>query len=113
MNTPHKTSSANPFLWFNVIFAIGIVAWCAVQYATYRNLQIQTAREIEAAEGRISSLIQDEIPNLNAEIDRHLARYVLREKLLKNRSDLVTTPPERIEVIRTGNTSNNPSSLRP
>lgn len=113
MNSSRKKPSSNPFLWFSVIVAIAIVAWGAVKYVTYRNLQIQTAREIEATEKRISSLLQDEIPGLNAEIDRHLARYDLLEKLEKNGSDLVDTPSNRIEVIRTQNPAVTQQSLRP
>lgn len=113
MNHTRNKPSANPFLWFNVIVAIAIVAWGAVKYVTYRNLQIQTAREIESTEKRISSLLQDEIPSLNAEIDRHLARYDLRDKLVKNGSDLIETPPNRIEIIRTQNPTVSQQSLRP
>jgi hypothetical protein len=113
MNQSRKTTTANPFLWFNVIVAIAIVAWGAVKYVSYRNLQIQTAREIEATEKRIASLVQDEIPSLNAEIDRHLARYDLREKLQQNSSDLISTPTNRIEVIRAKNPAVTQQSFRP
>lgn len=108
-----KTKTSNPFLWFNVIVAIAIVAWGAVKYVTYRNLQIQTAREIESTEKRIASLVQDEIPSLSAEIDRHLARYDMREKLQRNGSDLISTPANRIEVIRAKNPAVTQQSLRP
>lgn len=113
MNQSRKTTTANPFLWFNVIVAIAIVAWGAVKYVTYRNLQIQTAREIEATEKRIASLVQDDIPSIQAEIDRQLARYDLREKLERNGSDLISTPSNRIQVIRTKNSSVSQQALRP
>jgi hypothetical protein len=113
MNPSNKSKTSNPFLWFNFIVAIAIVAWGAVKYVTYRNLQIQTAREIEATEKRIASLVQDEIPSLNAEIDRHLARYDLREKLEKNGSDLIPTPQNRIEVIRTKDSAVTQQTIRP
>lgn len=72
----------------------------AIAHVTYRNKQIQTAREIEATEKRITALLQDGIPSIEAEIDRHLARYDLREKLRQQGSTLISTPPDRIEVIR-------------
>ncbi len=78
---------------------MAIVTKGAISYVTYRNLQIQTAREIEATEQRIAALLQDDIPSLQAEIDRQLGRYDLREKLQLHGSKLSATPPNRIELL--------------
>ncbi|MFM2171280.1 MAG: hypothetical protein RI957_1509 [Verrucomicrobiota bacterium] len=85
----------------------------AISYVTYRNLQIQTAREIEATEKRIASLVQDDIPSIHAEIDRHLARYDLREKLQRNGSKLISTPANCMELIPTKPPSISLQSHRP
>jgi hypothetical protein len=104
---------SNLFLWFVVFVALAIVTSGAISYVTYRNLQIQVAREIEATEKRIASLVQDDIPSIQAEIDRQLARYDLREKLQRNGSKLISTPANRIEWIRTKPPTLSQQSLRP
>lgn len=111
MNQARKSSS-HPFVNTMFAIAVAIAATGAVKHVSYRNQQIQTARDIESTEKNIASLMQDEIPSLQAEIDRQLARYDIREKLKKNGSDLVATPPENIEVIHVNEASSR-TVLRP
>jgi hypothetical protein len=113
MNQTRTTHRSNTFFWISFFIAVAIVTTGAVTYVTYRNLQIQTAREIEATEKRIASLVQDDIPSIQAEIDRQLARYDLREKLETNGSDLISTPSNRIQVIRAKNPAVSQQGLRP
>jgi hypothetical protein len=113
MNSSRTKNRSNPVVWFFFFVSLAIVTVGAISYVTYRNLQIQTAREIEATEKRIASLVQDEIPGIRAEIDRHLARYDLREKLQQNGSALIATPPNRIEVIRVKAPTLSQQSSRP
>jgi predicted membrane metal-binding protein len=109
-NRQHRSNS---FLWFVAFVALAIATGGAISYVTYRNLQIQTAREIEATEKRIASLVQDDIPGIQAEIDRQLARYDLREKLQRNGSQLISTPSHRIELIRVKQPAISQQSFRP
>jgi flagellar basal body-associated protein FliL len=113
MNSPRSTKRFSPFILLMALIALGIATTGAITHVTYRNKQIQTAREIEATEKRIASLVQDDIPSVQAEIDRQLARYDLREKLQRNRSTLVSTPSHRIEVIRVKNPSVSQQPVRP
>jgi hypothetical protein len=113
MNQTRSTNRSNPFFWMSFFIAVAIMTVGAVTYVTYRNLQIQTAREIEATEKRIASLVQDDIPSIEAEIDRQLARYDLREKLQRNGSDLISTPTNRIEVVRPPHPAVSQHVLRP
>lgn len=112
MNQARKSSSSHPFVNTMFAIAVAIAATGAVKHVSYRNQQIQTVREIESTEKNIASLMQDEIPSLQAEIDRQLARYDIREKLKQNQSDLVPTPPEHLEVIRADEASSR-TALRP
>jgi len=113
MNSPRNSPRSSPFLLLMALAALGLATSGVITHVTYRNKQIQTAREIEATEKRIASLVQDDIPSVQAEIDRQLARYDLREKLHRNGSTLISTPTNRIEVIRLKNPSTAQQSLRP
>lgn len=97
---PQRSSSSHPFVNTMFAIAVAVAATGAVKHVSYRNQQIQTAREIESIEKSITSIMQDEIPSVQSEIDRQLARYDIREKLKKNGSDLIPTPSESIDVIR-------------
>ena len=113
MNRSRQVKRIHPLLLLVAFIALAIATTGIVLHVTYRNKQIQTAREIEATEKRIASLVQDDIPGVQAEIDRQLARYDLREKLQRNGSDLIATPSHRIQVIRSKNPSVAAPSVRP
>jgi hypothetical protein len=113
MNQPRQQAPSSTFFWLTSCAAFCIVVFGAIAHVTYRNKQIQTAREIEATEKRITAIRQDGIPSIEAEIDRHLARYDLREKLRQQGSKLIATPPEHIQVIRMQNPSLSQQTLRP
>lgn len=113
MNASRQQNQTNLFFWLTSCFAFCIVVFGAIAHVTYRNKQIQTAREIEATEKRITALRADNIPSIEAEIDRHLARYDLREKLRQQGSKLVATPSQFIQVIRLQNPALTQQSQRP
>lgn len=113
MNQSRSAPRSYRFINGIIVVAIGIAFAGAVNFVTYRNQQIQTARDIESTEKRITSLMQDEIPSLQAEIERQLIRYDIREKLRQNGSDLVPTPTEHLEVINLVDTSTASKNSRP
>lgn len=100
MNKSRTNTSSHPFVNLIFVLAVGIAATGAVKHVLYRNEQIQTVRKIELTEKNISSIMQDEIPGVQAEISRQLVRYDIREKLRKNGSELREYPPGFPEVIR-------------
>ena len=113
MSQPHTNPRSHRFINAIIVIAIGIAVAGAVNFVTYRNQQIQTAREIESTEKRITSLMQDEIPSLQAEIERQMIRYDIREKLRQNGSDLIPTPTAHLEVINVVDTSTASKNSRP
>ncbi len=113
MNQSRNKPRSHRFFNGIIVIAIGIAVAGAVNFVTYRNQQIQTVREIENTEKRITSLMQDEIPSLQAEIERQLIRYDIRENLRKNHSDLVATPSEHLEIINVVDPSRAPKNSRP
>ena len=113
MNSPRTKPRSHKFINAVIFIAIAFACAGAVNFVIYRNKQIQTAREIESTEKRIASLMQDEIPSLQAEIERQLIRYDIREKLRQNGSDLISTPSEHLEVINQADTSSASTNSRP
>lgn len=100
MNKSRTQAPSQPFVNLIFVVAVGIAATGAVKHVLYRNEQIQTVREIEITEKNIASIVQDEIPGMQAEITRQLVRYDIKEKLRKNGSELREYPPGFPEVLR-------------
>ncbi|WP_018969509.1 hypothetical protein [Rubritalea marina] len=75
-----------------------MLATGGVMHAILKNAQVQTAREIDAAERRIEET-QENIKMVQVKIDRKLNRHMIRADLENRDSQLVSIRSQDIEVI--------------
>jgi hypothetical protein len=106
-----RRTSSNSHRTFNFICTC-VIAWIAylgVRYATNHNMQMHTRREMQKIETQITSIYEDEIPNLHAKIDPLLIRYNMQEKLIAQGSTISDRPAASLHVIQLKQaTSNTP-----
>lgn len=79
--------------------AILIVAGGGVMHAYAKNREVELARKIDAAKKEIETY-HETVAMINVKIDRKLDRYLMKEELVAQGSDLRETDPRQFESIR-------------
>jgi hypothetical protein len=87
MNRRRDESRTPASVFFAVILAAAIIAAGGVLYAYYKNRQIQISREIDAIDRRVEHCRLD-IRTTEMRMDQLLNRFVIRQQLEENGSDL-------------------------
>jgi hypothetical protein len=100
MSTLSQSSTSHRYLNILVTIVIAWIAYYAIRYATNQNMQMHTRREMQKIENQITTIYEDEIPNIHAKIDPLLIRYYLQEQLVANGSALGPRPAARREIIQ-------------
>lgn len=96
-----RRTSSNSQRFFNLLATVVIawIAYVAVRYATNQTMQMHTRREMQKIEKQITTIYEDEIPNLHAKIDPLLIRYNMEEKLIAQGSSISKRPAASRHVI--------------
>ncbi len=105
MSTRSTTTSSHRTFNLLITFVIAWIAYLGVRYATNQNMQMHTRREMQKMENQITTIYEDEIPNLHAKIDPLLIRYNMEEKLIAQGSAIRERPAASRHIIQLKKTS--------
>lgn len=98
MNRRRDEPKSSASMLVAVILTAAVAAGGGVLHAYYKNRQIQTSREIDAAERRIEQY-RLEIRTTEMRMDELLNRFVIRKQLQENGSNLRPIQPSAVEEI--------------
>jgi len=101
MNRRRTEQRCGPLPVAVLVAAAALGAFGGIVHVYHKNRQIEVAREIEVAKERIAQHRND-IRTVEMRMDQMLNRYVMRAQLRELGSELRPIPPERIEVIASG-----------
>jgi hypothetical protein len=90
-----------------LVFVAVVLATAGVFHAYVKNLQVETARKTYKSDKRTNQLEMD-IMTINMQLDEQMNRYVLRERLVMQGSDLVPIPSSGIIEIDQQNPTRDP-----
>ncbi len=96
-----KRSQANQSNTLHIVMILvvaGLLSTGGVLHAVMKNRQIEVAREIDNAQGRIEAS-EENIKMVQVKIDRKLNRHMIRAELADRGSELVAIPSHAVEVV--------------
>lgn len=78
-----------------------LLATGGVMHAYAKNKDVEIARKVDAAQKEIEQY-SEEVAMVNVKIERKLDRYILKDSLRTQRSELRETSPAQLEMVNPG-----------